>query len=81
MPILRAGLGMLDPVLELMPQTEVGYLGLERNEQTAEAGLYYSGRIWQAKRFGCSIPCPATGGSASRAALVLKSFLMQGRRI
>jgi uracil phosphoribosyltransferase len=68
-PILRAGLGMLDPVLELMPQTDVGYLGLERNETTAEAGLYYSkvpdlaGKtVWMLD------PMLATGGSASRAA-------------
>jgi uracil phosphoribosyltransferase len=68
-PILRAGLGMLDPVLDLMPQTDVGYLGLERNEQTAEAGLYYSkvpdlaGKtVWMLD------PMLATGGSAARAA-------------
>jgi len=68
-PILRAGLGMLDPVLELMPHTAVGYIGLERNETTAEAGLYYSkvpelsGKtVWMLD------PMLATGGSASSAA-------------
>ncbi len=68
-PILRAGLGMLDPVLDLMPQTEVGYLGLERNEQTAEAGLYYSKVPDLAgKTVWILDPMLATGGSASRAA-------------
>ena len=40
-PVLRAGLGMLDAFLELVPQAEVGYFGLERNEQTAVARRYY----------------------------------------
>ena len=68
-PILRAGLCMLDPVLELLPQTDVGYIGLERNEETAEAGLYYSkvpdlvGKtVWLLD------PMLATGGSAMCAA-------------
>jgi uracil phosphoribosyltransferase len=40
-PVLRAGLGMLDAFLELVPQAQVGYFGLERNEQTAVARRYY----------------------------------------
>ena len=39
--MLRAGLGMLDAFLELVPQAQVGYFGLERNEQTAVARRYY----------------------------------------
>ena len=40
-PVLRAGLGMLDAFLELVPTAQVGYFGLERNEQTAVARRYY----------------------------------------
>jgi uracil phosphoribosyltransferase len=38
-PVLRAGLGMLDAFLELVPSAQVGYFGLERNEQTAVPSL------------------------------------------
>lgn len=41
-PILRAGLGMLDSVVELFPEVRVGYLGLERDEATFEPSEYYS---------------------------------------
>lgn len=40
-PILRAGLGMVDPVLELLPDASVWHLGLYRNEETAEPVGYY----------------------------------------
>lgn len=40
-PILRAGLGMVDPLLVLLPDAEVWHLGLYRNEQTAEPVSYY----------------------------------------
>jgi uracil phosphoribosyltransferase len=40
-PVLRAGLGMLDAFLELVPQAQVGYFGLERDETTAVARRYY----------------------------------------
>lgn len=41
-PILRAGLGMLDTVVELFPEVRVGYLGLQRDEATFEPSEYYS---------------------------------------
>lgn len=41
-PVLRAGLGMLDAVLELVPSARVGHIGLQRNELTAVASQYYS---------------------------------------
>ena len=41
-PVLRAGLGMLDAVLELMPAARVGHIGLQRDELTAVASQYYS---------------------------------------
>lgn len=40
-PILRAGLGMVDPLLELIPDASVWHLGLYRNEETAEPVGYY----------------------------------------
>jgi uracil phosphoribosyltransferase len=40
-PVLRAGLAMLDPLLELLPDARVGHIGLERDEQTAIASRYY----------------------------------------
>ena len=40
-PVLRAGLGMLDAVLELIPTARVGHIGLQRDEITAVASKYY----------------------------------------
>jgi uracil phosphoribosyltransferase len=40
-PVLRAGIGMLQAFLDLVPNAQVGYFGLERNEQTAVARRYY----------------------------------------
>ena len=67
-PILRAGLGMLDAVVELFPQVRVGYLGLERDEATFEPSEYYAKlpRLDDAITFVLD-PMLATGGSASAA--------------
>ena len=40
-PILRAGLGMLDAFMDMIPSATVGYIGLQRNEETAIAETYY----------------------------------------
>ncbi len=65
-PVLRAGLGMLDAVLELIPTARVGHIGLQRDEMTAIASKYYSklpGSLDGA--FVLMIdPMLATGGSA-----------------
>jgi uracil phosphoribosyltransferase len=68
-PVLRAGLGMLDPVVEMFPSVRVGYLGLERDEATYEPSEYYAKlpRLDDARTFVLD-PMLATGGSA-RAAL------------
>lgn len=68
-PILRAGLGMLDAVVELFPEVRVGYLGLERDEATFQPSEYYAKlpRLDDARTFVLD-PMLATGGSA-RAAL------------
>jgi uracil phosphoribosyltransferase len=68
-PVLRAGLGMLDAFLELVPQAQVGYFGLERNEETAIARRYYEKvprDLGQAVVFLLD-PMLATGGSAAMA--------------
>jgi len=41
-PVLRAGLGMLDAVLQLLPEARVGHIGVQRDEVTATASKYYS---------------------------------------
>ena len=67
-PILRAGLGMLDAVVELFPLVRVGYLGLERDEVTFEPSEYYAKlpELLDARTFILD-PMLATGGSASAA--------------
>jgi uracil phosphoribosyltransferase len=65
-PVLRAGLGMLDAFLEIVPQAQVGYFGLERNEETAVARRYYEkvpGDLGGAVVYLLD-PMLATGGSA-----------------
>jgi uracil phosphoribosyltransferase len=65
-PVLRAGLGMLDAVLELVPGARVGHIGLQRDEMTAVASQYYSKLPAQLDAsFVLMIdPMLATGGSA-----------------
>jgi uracil phosphoribosyltransferase len=68
-PVLRAGLGMLDPVLELLPEASVGYVGLERDEATAIASSYYCKLPPLQGRIALLLdPMLATGGSAAWAA-------------
>lgn len=64
-PVLRAGLGMLDAVLELVPQARVGHIGLQRDERTAVASKYYSKLPPDVGRSHVLIvdPMLATGGS------------------
>jgi uracil phosphoribosyltransferase len=68
-PVLRAGLGMLDAFLDLVPSAEVGYFGLERNEQTAVARRYYEKvpRDLADAVVYLLDPMLATGGSAAMA--------------
>lgn len=65
-PVLRAGLGMLDAVLELVPDARVGHIGLQRDEITAVASQYYS--KLPSRLDGSFVlmidPMLATGGSA-----------------
>ena len=72
-PVLRAGLGLLAPVLELLPRVSVGYIGLERDEETAVARIYYNKlpRL-QGKVPLLLDPMLATGGSAAQALDLIK---------
>ena len=73
-PILRAGLGMLDAVLDLLPESTVGYFGLARDEQTAVASSYYAKLPPVAGKTVLLLdPMLATGGSAAFAVDALMS--------
>jgi uracil phosphoribosyltransferase len=67
-PILRAGLGMLDAIVDLFPEVRVGYLGLERDEATFQPSEYYAKlpRLDDAVTLVLD-PMLATGGSAQAA--------------
>jgi uracil phosphoribosyltransferase len=75
-PILRAGLGMVDAMLELMPTAEVWHLGLFRDERTLRPVEYYNKLPDSATVELCMIldPMLATGGSATAAIDVLKRW-------
>jgi len=69
-PVLRAGLGLLDAVLELLPRARVGHIGLARDEQTAIAARYFA-RLPAISALTVVLlvdPMIATGGSAVAAA-------------
>ena len=74
-PILRAGMGMVGSMLDVLPYAKVGVLGMQRNEKTAEPVTYYS-KVPPAKS-GDELaivvdPMLATGGSACDAVAELK---------
>ena len=65
-PVLRAGLGLLDGLLDLFPQTVVGYVGLERDDETLVARGYYEKLPPMEGRHALVLdPMLATGGSGS----------------
>jgi len=72
-PILRAGLGMVQPFTDIFPDVSVGYIGLERDHATAVARSYYCKLPELAgKRVFVIDPMLATGGSAVNALSVVK---------
>ena len=82
-PVLRAGLGMLDAVLALVPHARVGHIGLQRDEMTAVASQYYAKFP---ARLGSSFvlmidPMLATGGSAVTALDLLRRAGAQAVRV
>lgn len=73
-PVLRAGLGMAEGILEVMPEARVGHLGMARNEETLSPAVYLK-KLPADLNAGPVIlvdPMLATGGSASEAATILK---------
>lgn len=74
-PVLRAGLGMLDAVLELFPAARVGHIGLQRDEATAIAAKYYTKlpRDLASSYVLMIDPMLATGGSAVAAIDLIKA--------
>jgi uracil phosphoribosyltransferase len=82
-PVLRAGIGMLQAFLDLVPDAQVGYFGLERNEETAKARCYYE-KV--PKDLGSAVvflldPMLATGGSAAMAIEGLQARGANGVRL
>lgn len=78
-PVLRAGLGMLNPILELIPHAHVGFIGLKREETTLRALFYHQSLPKNLGRFEVILidPMLATGGSSVAAIDLLKE---QGAR-
>lgn len=74
-PILRAGLGMVDGFLALMPTARVGHIGIRRDEKTAEPQSYYYNmpHHCQDSPFFICDPMLATGGTAVEAVNQLKA--------
>lgn len=74
-PVLRAGLALVEPLLEMLPAARVGHIGLQRDEATAAASQYYA-RVPDGlpdSRVLILDPMLATGGSALAAIEVLQS--------
>ncbi|MBV8780313.1 MAG: uracil phosphoribosyltransferase [Phycisphaerae bacterium] len=74
-PILRAGLGMADGVLKILPDARIGHLGVSRNEETLEPKPYYQKLPPDIASTEVVLidPMLATGGSATAAISYLKS--------
>lgn len=73
-PVLRAGLGMVDGFLQLIPDAKLGHVGLERNEATLKPNSYYlkTPKSLSNSEVILLDPMLATGGSASAAISYLK---------
>ena len=68
-PVLRAGLGMLDSILQLIPHARVGFIGLKREEKSLRALFYHKSLPRDQSKFEVILidPMLATGGSAASA--------------
>ncbi len=75
-PILRAGLGMVEAILETVPEAQVWHLGLYRDEKTLKPITYYNKLSGDARLDVCFVldPMLATGGSAVAAVSFLKEW-------
>jgi len=74
-PILRAGLGMVDGILSVMPEAKIGHIGLYRDEETLQPVEYFAKFPKNLNERTCVVvdPMLATGGSANMAIENLKS--------
>ena len=65
-PVLRAGLGMLNAILDLIPNARVGFIGLKRHEKTLKAAVYHKSLPENLSNFEVILidPMLATGGSS-----------------
>ena len=75
-PILRAGLGMLEHAIDIIPNSSVGFIGMERDEATAEAGCYYAKipKLDSGTQVFVLDPMLATGGSAVQCVEKIKNY-------
>ena len=75
-PVLRAGLGMLEGALALLPDATVGFMGLQRDEETAEPVEYYVNLPRNLQEYLVLVldPMLATGGSLSATLGKLKEY-------
>jgi len=75
-PVLRAGLGMVEGIWEMMPGAEVWHIGLYRDERTLKPVSYYNKLPTQPTVQVCMVldPMLATGGSASATVDILKNW-------
>ena len=82
-PVLRAGLGMLDSILQLIPHARVGFIGLKREETTLRATFYHKSLPPDLERFEVILidPMLATGGSAVAAMDLLTELRVRRVRL
>jgi len=75
-PVLRAGLGMVEGIWEMMPSAEVWHIGLKRDERTLQPMQYYANKPIEPRVQVCLIldPMLATGGSAVATCSLLKEW-------
>ena len=75
-PILRAGLGMLEHAIDIIPNSSVGFIGMERDEATAKAGCYYAKipKLDSDAQVFVLDPMLATGGSALQCVEQIKNY-------
>ena len=82
-PILRAGLGMLNSILQLIPHARVGFIGLKRDETSLKAEVYHKSLPENLSDFEVILidPMLATGGSAVAALQLLRERKAQRMRL
>lgn len=82
-PVLRAGLGMLPSILQLIPHARVGFVGLKRHERTLKAAVYHKSLPADLRSFEIILidPMLATGGSAVAALKLLEERGAQRMRL